>query len=59
MDIDIVNPEIEKYLENSLPSREPWFIEMEKKADREDFPAVGPQVGKFLEIIARSINARR
>jgi len=59
MDINIVHPEIEKYLGSLLPVREPWFMEMEKMAEEEDFPAVGPQVGMLLEILARAINAKR
>ncbi|UCH93610.1 MAG: O-methyltransferase [Candidatus Aminicenantes bacterium] len=59
IDINIVHPEVEKYLDALLPEREPWFIEMEKLAEEEDFPAVGPQVGILLEILARAIHARR
>lgn len=59
MEIDIVHPGIEKYLDTLLPAREPWFMEMEKMAGEEDFPAVGPGVGMLLEILARAINARR
>ena len=59
MDIDIVNPKIETYLDSLLPQREPWFIEMEKIAKEKNFPAVGPQVGMLLEILARSINAKK
>jgi len=59
MDIDIIHPAIERYLDELLPDREPWFIDMEKMAEEENFPAVGPQVGMLLEILARSINARR
>lgn len=59
MTIDIVNPEIEGYLNTLLPDREPWFIEMEAKAAAEEFPAVGPQVGIFLELLARSVGAQR
>ena len=59
MDIDIVHPEIEKYLDSLLPAREPWFMEMERMAEEEDFPAVGPQVGMLMEILARAINAKR
>jgi caffeoyl-CoA O-methyltransferase len=59
MPVDIVHPEIEKYLDSLLPAREPWFIEMEKMSEAEDFPAVGPQVGMLLEILARAINAKR
>jgi len=59
MDIDIVHPKIKKYLDELLPQREPWFMEMEKLAEEKNFPAVGPQVGMLLEILARSINAKR
>jgi predicted O-methyltransferase YrrM len=59
MNLEVVNPEIEEYLETLLPEREPWFLEMEKIAAEEDFPAVGPQVGLLLEILARSIHAVR
>jgi caffeoyl-CoA O-methyltransferase len=57
--IDIINPKIDRYLDSLLPEREPWFLEMEKIAEEQDFPAVGPQVGMLLEILARSINAKR
>ncbi len=59
MELDIVNPSIERYLEGLLRSRDPWFLEMEELAKKEDFPAIGPMVGTMLEILARSINARR
>lgn len=58
MDLEIINPEIDKYVESLLPGREPWFLEMERIAGEEDFPAVGPQVGVLLEILARAIQAR-
>ncbi len=57
--MNIIFPEIEEYLGSLLPGRESWFIEMEKKAEEEGFPAVGPQVGMLLEILARAINAKR
>jgi len=59
MELNIVTPGIETYLNSLLPQREAWFIEMEEIAAREDFPAVGPQVGAFLELMARSVGARR
>jgi len=59
MDIEIVNPRIESYMDGLLPEREPLFYEMEKVAEEEDFPAVGPAVGMLLELLARSVNARR
>jgi len=58
-DIYITHPAIEKYLDGLLPEREPWFFEMERMAEEKNFPAVGPQVGLLLEILARSIGAKR
>lgn len=56
--MDIVDPRIEAYMEDLLPPRDPIFVELENKAEEENFPAVGPRVGFFLEIMARSIGAR-
>ena len=55
----IVHPEIETYLDSLLPPRQSIFYEMEEQAAEEDFPVVGPQVGTLLEILARSIYAKR
>lgn len=59
MDIQVLNPAIEQYMEKLLPPREPWFLEMEGLAERENFPAIGPQVGMLLELLARAIGAQR
>jgi predicted O-methyltransferase YrrM len=59
MTINIVNPNIESYLDSLLLPREKWFIEMEALAMQESFPAIGPHVGQLLEILARSIQAKR
>lgn len=59
MSIEITNHKIEQYLEQLLPTREPWFLEMEELARKKNFPAVGPQVGTLLELMARSIKAER
>ena len=55
----IVHPEIETYLESLLPPRQSIFYEMEERAEKEDFPVVGPQVGTLLEVLARSIYAKQ
>ncbi len=57
--MDIVNPEIEEYLDGLLPQRDPLFLEMESMAAERKFPAVGPRVGMFLELLARGIGAER
>ena len=43
----IVNPEIEKYLDNLISEQDPILLEMERKACEIDFPIIGPQVGGF------------
>ncbi len=58
--MDIVNPQVEQYMA-SLQARhdEPVLLEMEKEGHERNFPIVGRNVGVTLEVLARSINARR
>jgi caffeoyl-CoA O-methyltransferase len=58
--MDIVDPRIERYL-RGLQDRhdEPVLQEMEAEGARRGFPIVGRTVGVTLELIARSIGARR
>ena len=58
--MDIVNPQIEEYMA-SLQARhdEPVLVEMERVGRERDFPIVGRNVGATLEVLARSIGARR
>jgi caffeoyl-CoA O-methyltransferase len=57
--MNIVNPDLEKYLHGMAPSPHPVLLEMEKLADRLDFPIVGPLVGRNLFLMARLLNAKR
>jgi caffeoyl-CoA O-methyltransferase len=58
--VDIVNPQVEAYMRSLLDRYdEPVLLEMEAEADRRGFPAVGRNVGVTLEVLARSIGARR
>lgn len=57
--MDIVHPEIERYLGELFPSTDPILKEMERQAERERFPIVGPLVGRLLALMARTIGARR
>ena len=57
--MDIIHPQIEKYLESLEPQREAVFHKMEKLAEERNFPAVGPQVGLLLHILATAMGARR
>jgi len=56
--IEIVHPAIEKYLARLAPPSELVFREIEERVEREDFPIVGPLVGRLLAVLARAINAR-
>ena len=58
--MDIVNPRIEGYMRSLLDRYDTQVLaEMEAEADRRGFPAVGRIVGVTLEVLARSIGARR
>ncbi|HXH29065.1 MAG TPA: O-methyltransferase [Candidatus Polarisedimenticolia bacterium] len=55
----IVSPAIEEYLLRVTPPGDALLEEMERLAAERRFPIVGPQVGRLLGLLARSIGARR
>lgn len=57
--MNLVHPEIEAYLAHLAAHGDPVLAEMEKLGGERDFPIVGPQVGRLLEVAARSCGARR
>jgi predicted O-methyltransferase YrrM len=58
--MDIANPKVEEYVQHLLARHdEPVVLEMEAEAKERHFPIVGRMVGVVLEILARSIGARR
>jgi caffeoyl-CoA O-methyltransferase len=58
--VDPVDPRIEAYMEGRLRRfDEPVLLEMEAHADERGFPIVGRNVGVTLEVLARSVGARR
>lgn len=58
--MDIVHPRFDEYMRSRLTRYdETVVLEMEAEADRRGFPAVGRNVGVTLEVLARSIGARR
>jgi caffeoyl-CoA O-methyltransferase len=58
--VDIVDPRIEAYMEERLRRfDEPVLLEMEAHAKERGFPIVGRNVGATLEVLARSVGARR
>jgi len=58
--MEITDPQVEDYIRGLLARHdEPVLLEMEAEAKERGFPAVGRMVGVVLEILARSIGARR
>lgn len=58
--MNIVNPDIEQYMHSrSVRFDEPVLLEMEAEAAERHFPIVGRNVGITLEVLARSVGARR
>lgn len=50
--------ELEKYLEDLLPSRDELLLEMEKVALEETIPVVTPAVGNYLQLLIEMSGAR-
>jgi caffeoyl-CoA O-methyltransferase len=58
--MDIVDPRIEDYMAARLARfDEPVLLEMEAEARERRFPIVGRNVGVTLEVLARSVGARK
>ena len=57
--MDLVQPAIDRYLTALAAHEDPVLAEMEKLGAQRDFPIVGPQVGRLLEVAARACGARR
>lgn len=58
--MNITDPKIEEYIRAHLARRdEAVLLEMEALAKERDFPIVGRMVGVVLEILARSLGAKR
>lgn len=57
--MDIVNPKIDRYLDKHLTLQDPILREMQAYGENHNFPIVGPQIGRLLYLLARSVNAQR
>ena len=55
----LVSPELDRYLIDVLPPRDPVLAEIEAAARARNVPIVGPAVATLLSLLARSIGARR
>jgi len=57
--MDMLHPDIERYLARFAAHDDLVLGEMERLGAERDFPIVGPQVGRMLETLARACGARR
>ena len=58
--MDIVDPRFDEYMASRLTRfDEPVLLEMEAEGKQRGFPIVGRNVGVTIEVLARSIGARR
>jgi caffeoyl-CoA O-methyltransferase len=55
----LVSPELDRYIRELLPARDPVIVEMEAEAARRDVPIVGPAVATLLQTLAESVGAKR
>lgn len=58
--MDIVHPAVEHYMKKlASVDDEPVLLEMEQRAEDNDFPIIGRLCGRTLEVLARTLGARR
>ncbi len=57
--MDITNPQINNYLYRVTPQRDSILLEMESLAKKQNFPIIGPLVGRFLFQIAKVTKAKK
>ncbi len=55
----LVSSDLDRYLLELVPPRDPTLGEMERQAALRDIPIVGPAVGTLLSLLTASIGARR
>ncbi|MGQ0571570.1 MAG: O-methyltransferase, partial [Armatimonadota bacterium] len=59
MAIEILAPEVHKYLDSLVPARPAEMQAMEAYAREHAFPIIGPGAGYFCYMVARMLGARR
>ena len=57
--MDILAPEVSKYLDSLVPDRAAELRDMERVAESTKFPIIGPASGQLCYLVARMIGARR
>lgn len=57
--MEITPPRIDAWMRTLVPAADPVREEMERRAEAQRFPIIGPLVGRLCEIAALAIGARR
>ena len=57
--MDIIAPEISRYLDDLVPERPAELRKMEQIAESTNFPIIGPASGNLCYLVARLVGARR
>jgi predicted O-methyltransferase YrrM len=57
--MNIIDPNLNEYLYDVTPVRDAVLADMEKYARKNNFPIIGPLVGRMLYAYAKAINAQR
>jgi caffeoyl-CoA O-methyltransferase len=57
--VQIVHPDVERYLAEIYDDGDPVRTEMESLAREKGFPIVGPLVGRTLTVLTRAVGAKR
>lgn len=55
----ITHADVEKYLYELLPPRDPLLLRLEAEAQEKNIPIVGPYAGRFLYLLVRLTRAKR
>jgi caffeoyl-CoA O-methyltransferase len=55
----ILTPAVESYLNALLPPRDPVLAEMERLAEQEDIPIIGPACCRLMALLVQMTGARR
>lgn len=57
--MELISPQVSRYLDNLVPDREPEMHAMEEIAAKTSFPIIGPASGYLCYLAARLIRAKR
>jgi predicted O-methyltransferase YrrM len=57
--LHILHPEVRSYIDGLLPPADPLLAALDAQAQDRDFPLIGRASGRVLELMSRTIGARR